>query len=212
METTLIISLVLMIGITYAGFIFLKATRRDKVRQAHQSTVQAASPTDLIHDKYGNQFELCKKCRVPVILDGIEFKCMNGCVLGSAYVVSRDEWPSPDNNYNPTLFTNCSKCKGSGNSFFREAEDWCAKECDQCNGKGYFRNKKYSSEEEINLSQPIIVAVNNEGQTYCPKCELSFYVTDKNVFSLDRHLRCGQKLMIPNAWKSAINSKVDTTS
>lgn len=212
METALIISLVLIIGSTYAGIVLAKTARRERIWRAHETAVQAASPTELIKDKFGSEFELCKKCKVPVILDGIELRCLNGCALGTAYVVSRDERPSPENNYNPTVVTNCSKCRGSGQEFFQDAESWCARECDQCNGKGCFQRKKYSSDEEIALSRPILVTVDNEGRTDCPKCRVRFYVTDKNALSAGRHKRCGQKLMMPDVWKTASNPTMDTES
>ena len=147
-------------------------------------------------DKYGNDLTLCAKCNVPVIVQGAAIKCLNGCHIGDVDYI-RDEYPCEQNNYNPLQIKMCSKCGGDGKEYFKEDDVWCVKACEQCNGQGVFRLKKYSGEDELALACALPLDVNAEGWARCPKCNFQFQVRDKNVWLDGRHKRCGQKLKLP---------------
>lgn len=159
----------------------------------HDEAMEKARPSKTIKDRYGNEIEICKKCRVPVRLQDTAIKCMNGCLLG-CIDCAPNEFPSPSNSYNPWVRNTCQACGGDWNEFFQEEGEWCVKSCDTCQGKGSFVVKKHSEAEAASLSQPLPLDVDDKGWTRCPGCNFRFMVTDPNVWQGDRHKRCSQRL------------------
>jgi len=153
-------------------------------------------PIDIeVSDKYGNKLTLCAKCKVPIAQRGTVHQCMNGCYIGETYFVP-NERPCAENNYNPLEIHFCQRCHGDGREYFKEDSLWCAKPCEQCQGNGVFRLRKYDKETEEALSRAMPVFVDDEGWTKCPRCNFKFFARDEAVWTNGHHKRCGQKLCI----------------
>ncbi len=161
---------------------------------SYEEAMEEARPSKAIKDRYGNKLEICKKCNVPVITQRGTNKCMNGCDFGHWYM-RFDDSPKASNNYNPTKHRWCDLCQGNGKHYFQEGGEWCAKLCNPCQGVGSFQVRRYTEAEEVALSQPLQLDVDEQGWTRCPRCNFRFMVTDPNVWLEDRHRRCNQKLV-----------------
>jgi hypothetical protein len=154
-------------------------------------------PGKEITDKNGNRLKLCEKCNTPIHLRGALITCMSGCYIGEINWRPEfsDEKPNEENGFNPVVTKMCPKCKLDGYLYFEDGDSWYKEPCDVCGGKGSFKEKKFSECDE-----PIALEVNEDGGTKCPKCNFRFKITDPNVWSGDRHKRCGQRLIVPDNW------------
>jgi hypothetical protein len=154
-------------------------------------------PGEEITDKHGNRLKLCKKCHTPVHLKGALITCMNDCYIGEINWRPEfsDEKPTEENGFNPVVTKMCPKCKLDGYLYFKDGDSWYKEPCDVCGGIGSFKEKKYTEGDE-----PLVLEVSEDGRTKCPKCKFRFKITDPNVWSGDRHKRCGQKLIAPDNW------------
>ena len=95
------------------------------------------------------------------------------------------------------VLQDCPKCHGSG-TFCQEVrqEDGdvaVLESCPQCNGEGatghiepYFKNN----------SPEMSVVPYIEGWIRCPNCSRKFALKDKNAWTGQRHIRCGQKITV----------------
>lgn len=144
-------------------------------------------------DKCGNKLTLCAKCKVPVVRRGAVHQCMNGCYIGES-LFAPSEPPCQENNYNPLELHFCQSCHGDGNKYFEDDGQWCAKPCEQCQGGGTSRRRRYDDETELALNRALTVVVDDDGWAKCPRCNFRFFARDQAVWKDGRHRRCGQRL------------------
>lgn len=154
-------------------------------------------PGKTITDKFGNSIKLCEKCGVPVHMSGSVITCLNGCYLGEIYSRPdlKDEQPSEQNNFNPLITKMCPACKREGFLYFEDGDSWYKLKCEKCGGKGTYKEPMFTAGDE-----PVLLEVNDEGWSKCPKCGFRFKITDPKVWVGDRHNRCGQRLVTPDNW------------
>ena len=99
-----------------------------------------------------------------------------------------------ENDHNPIVLQDCPKCYGTGITCEHRSPDVIAQiECSTCSGDGITGK----TETFFNNDAPPMGATPNEhGWIKCPNCGTSFMHTDRNAWTGQRHMKCGQKITI----------------
>ena len=161
-------------------------------------------PGKTVIDKFGNKIKFCTKCEVPVFLDGAVITCKNGCYLGEINwrPSGRQTRASEENDFNPSVTKMCQECRLEGRMYFVENGNWYSEICSSCGGKGTLVEKLYNDDGSCEL-----LDVDEKGRAKCPNCNGTFFIRDPNVWLSSRHRKCGQKLKVPEEWKSLLPNR-----
>ena len=109
-----------------------------------------------------------------------------------------------DNNHNPVVLQDCPTCYGTGKTCERRGTYVITRiECPTCCGDGI------TGETETfftNDAPPVSATPNEHGWVKCPNCGTSFMPTDRNAWTGQRHIKCGQKISINLNGKNSPNA------
>jgi len=99
---------------------------------------------------------------------------------------------APD--HNPLILQDCLACGGAGDRCIEDGQVAAFHECEACAGVGttYLVVPYFSND-----APEVVVQVDADGWTKCPCCARRFSVRDPNAWTGLRHVRCGQRLVLP---------------
>lgn len=107
------------------------------------------------------------------------------------------------NDHNPLILQDCPECEGTGKRDRRYdgpngEREWVLGQCDTCGGSGITGEVEPYFTSAASAAEPVEATPDADGWLRCPACGIVFTTRDSYRWTGYRHLRCGQRIRVPN--------------